>query len=174
MYSFRIKADAADIDVPTVRSLLVFAAIILAISRNNNTYVLNIIASIVFIAAAFFAEVILVKHRVHPFIITGIAAVLLAICTFNLVFPAAVMAIAFIARYFYVHPVVEIEEKGIRLKRSFSNKMYDWPAFNNVVLKDGLLSLDFKNNKLLQLELDSTARADEQQFNVFCANKINS
>jgi hypothetical protein len=38
----------------------------------------------------------------------------------------------------------------------FINKEYQWSDFNNIVLKDGLLTLDFANNKIIQVEPDWT------------------
>jgi hypothetical protein len=52
---------------------------------------------------------------------------------------------------------------------------YDWSAFNNVILKDGLLTLDFKNNRLLQKEVaddDEEDDADEEEFNAFCRARL--
>lgn len=169
MYSFKIKADASDIDIPAVRSLLVFAAIIIAISRNNNIYAINIVACIVLLIAAFIAELILVKYRIHPLIVIGVSAVLLALCTYNIIFPVIMMVIAVAIKYFYVPPVVDVKEEGIRIKKTFANKLYEWASFNHVILKDGLLTLDFKNNKVLQLELRDNA--DEDSFNKFCSQK---
>jgi hypothetical protein len=48
---------------------------------------------------------------------------------------------------------------------------FDWSAFNNVILKDGLLTLDFKNNRLIQKEVaddEDEDDADEEEFNAFC------
>lgn len=49
-----------------------------------------------------------------------------------------------------------------------------WSAFNNVILKDGLLTLDFKNNRLLQKEVldDGEEEADEDEFNAFCRERL--
>jgi hypothetical protein len=52
---------------------------------------------------------------------------------------------------------------------------YDWSAFNNVILKDGLLTLDFRNNRLLQKEVvddDEEDDADEEEFNSFCRSRL--
>jgi hypothetical protein len=52
---------------------------------------------------------------------------------------------------------------------------YYWSAFNNVILKDGLLTLDFKNNRLLQKEVaddDEEDDADEEEFNSFCRSRL--
>jgi hypothetical protein len=45
-------------------------------------------------------------------------------------------------------------------------KKYNWSEIDNVILKDGLLTVDFKNNKLFQKEIDSGENeAGEQEFN---------
>src|SRR5690606_30064060 len=45
-------------------------------------------------------------------------------------------------------------------------KKYKWSEIENVVLKDGLLTVDFRNNKLFQKEIDTGENeASEQEFN---------
>ena len=52
---------------------------------------------------------------------------------------------------------------------SLPKKYIAWQDMRNVVLKDGLLTLDFKNNKLVQHELSTaTAAQVENEFNAFC------
>jgi hypothetical protein len=52
---------------------------------------------------------------------------------------------------------------------------FDWTAFNNVILKDGLLTLDFKSNRLIQKEVaddDDDDDADEEEFNLYCRGRL--
>lgn len=54
-------------------------------------------------------------------------------------------------------------------------KKYHWSDFTNIVLKDGLLTLDFANNKLLQREIeddDDDDDADEKEFNEYCQRQL--
>jgi hypothetical protein len=53
-------------------------------------------------------------------------------------------------------------------------RRFGWSAFNNVMLKDGLLTLDFKNNRLLQKEVDEEeeGEADEDEFNAYCRDML--
>ena len=56
---------------------------------------------------------------------------------------------------------------------SFPKKIYPWNTFRNIVLKDGLLTIDFKNNKLIQKELESvTTKKEEEEFNEFCQVRL--
>jgi hypothetical protein len=52
---------------------------------------------------------------------------------------------------------------------------YDWSSFNNVLLKDGLLTLDFSNNRLLQKEVADDEDEDdveEEEFNAYCRDRL--
>ena len=54
-------------------------------------------------------------------------------------------------------------------------RRFEWSAFNNVVLRDGLLTLDFSNNRLMQKEVaddEEEDDADEEEFNAFCRDRL--
>lgn len=55
------------------------------------------------------------------------------------------------------------------IKRKFS-----WSSFNQIMLKEGLLTLDFKNNKVFQKETldDEEPDADEEEFNDYCRKQL--
>lgn len=58
---------------------------------------------------------------------------------------------------------------------SFPKKVLLWNDVNNVMIKDGLLTIDKKNNHLLQKEIDGEVSADiETEFNKFCSSCISS
>ncbi|MEI8075155.1 MAG: hypothetical protein WCH78_10430 [Bacteroidota bacterium] len=58
---------------------------------------------------------------------------------------------------------------------SFPKKIYQWGELNNAIIKDGIITLDFKNNKLLQKEIQSgSTLQDELDFNEFCKNQLNA
>jgi hypothetical protein len=57
---------------------------------------------------------------------------------------------------------------------SFPKKRYTWDAFQNIVLKDGLLTLDYKNNTLFQKQIESSVEKElEDAFNLFCQERLN-
>jgi len=54
-------------------------------------------------------------------------------------------------------------------------KKYDWSQLSNVVLKDGLLTIDFHNNHLLQREVEDEEDEEdvpEEEFNEFCRAQL--
>ena len=55
---------------------------------------------------------------------------------------------------------------------SLPQKNISWPELNAIILKDGLLTIDFKNNKLIQQTIDENSTVNEQDFNEFCRQQL--
>lgn len=55
---------------------------------------------------------------------------------------------------------------------SFPPKNIRWTELNNVILKDGLLTIDFKNNKIIQQLIDENNPVDELEFNQYCREQL--
>lgn len=56
---------------------------------------------------------------------------------------------------------------------SFPVKTIEWSQLNNAILKDGILTIDFKNNKIIQAEIEDTANnINEKDFNDFCRQHL--
>lgn len=68
--------------------------------------------------------------------------------------------------------LVLINNEGI-IYPSFPEKKITWEELQNVVLKDGILTIDFKNDKLLQADVDiDTTSTAEAVFNQYCQEKL--
>ena len=69
---------------------------------------------------------------------------------------------------------VVFSHEGIQLTRVFKTILFPWTALTNVVLKDDILTIDFKTNKIIQVEIVETAMTvDEAEFNRFCTGQLN-
>lgn len=67
-----------------------------------------------------------------------------------------------------VTPEYAFDDEGV-VFNSFPQKKYLWKEVNNAVLKSGMLTLDFKNNKLIQKEVnDDVPDSVEKEFNAYC------
>lgn len=64
----------------------------------------------------------------------------------------------------------EIKENGL-----FGKKIR-WEDLNQVIIKDDILTIDFKNNKLIQAETDDEDddeyEVGDDEFNTYCRNRI--
>jgi hypothetical protein len=93
-------------------------------------------------------------------------------------------SIPWIGAFFFLLAFLEYQTKrpleiGFHHDRVVINTLikqrFDWSAFNNVILRDGLLTLDFSNNRLLQKEVadeEDEDDADEEEFNAFCRARL--
>lgn len=85
------------------------------------------------------------------------------------------VALLFIVFILFDHQSRQPLEIGVSDEKivinTFFRRRYEWSVFSNVVLKDGLLTLDFKNNKVLQREV-VVRDTDETEFNSFCREQV--
>jgi len=67
---------------------------------------------------------------------------------------------------------IGVDKDGVSVN-NFPIKKYDWASLSNVVIKDGLITIDYKNNKLFQRELESDVSPElEKEFNEFCSSQL--
>jgi hypothetical protein len=59
-------------------------------------------------------------------------------------------------------------------RKAFPYKKYSWQELDNVMLKDGILTIDFKDNKITQAEIDPATSIDERQFNSFASINLST
>jgi hypothetical protein len=93
--------------------------------------------------------------------------------------PIPWLGLVFMALTFLEYQTKRPLEIGFDLDRIVINSLitrrFTWSDFNNIILKDGLLTLDFKNNRLLQREVaddEDEDDADEEEFNMFCREQL--
>jgi hypothetical protein len=106
---------------------------------------------------------------------------LLAAVGWIAVTPMPWIAAIFVILFFLEHQTKRPLEIGFDLDRIVINSLirrrYAWTDLTNVVLKDDLLTLDFKNNKLLQKEVvddEDEDNADEEEFNMYCRQRLSA
>ncbi len=68
--------------------------------------------------------------------------------------------------------VVTVDDHKISYP-SFPNRNIAWHDLNNLILKDRILTIDFRDNKLIQQDIDSKSyHVNEQEFNDFCKQQL--
>lgn len=69
--------------------------------------------------------------------------------------------------------IVEASAESVVVKRAFGITRYGWNQLDNVILKDGLLTIDLASNKMIQAELtENNETVDEGTFNLFCREHL--
>jgi len=173
MYTFNIKDNTPDINMVVTRCLLGMAAIASLLYRNASNFAINIIAAILLLIAAFFVNKLMVKYKVNTIVILSLAAIIFFIATHSIAFALMLVLSSIIIKKLYKQPVINVNSHGIIINKTLSNTTHLWSEFNNIILKDDLLTLDFKDNKLLQLNIEADETlTDESSFNNFCSRFI--
>jgi len=68
---------------------------------------------------------------------------------------------------------IKVDFNGASLPTTFSEKVISWSHLNNLILRNDLLTLDFKDNKVLQLEvLDEPGADKEAEMNAFFKSRL--
>ncbi len=170
MYLFKIKADKREIEIPVTRSIIGVAFVITLLYTNGHYPYMGYTLALALLLLFFIASVIIIRFKVNSLLVAGTSCILLFAATQVILFSLLLFAIAVVVKAAYVQPQVDFNNECVKIKKTFYSKAYLWQELNNVILKDNLLTLDFKNNKVLQLEVEGNN--DGAPFNNFCTKKI--
>lgn len=128
-----------------------------------------IMFAIVFFTQRFFRKTVY-KFGLHPYFSISIV---LWIILDNYWFAGTMLLFDLLHTLATKIPVVNISKGNIYYPSLFRKKI-GWDSLNNVILKDGLLTIDFKNNKIIQQLIDEEkTKVDEKEFNEFCRRQLN-
>lgn len=100
---------------------------------------------------------------------------MLAICWMIFLFVVpAIICLAMGFSYFIGKKDIHfhINHSGIH-QLNFPKRNYVWASLSNVILKDGLLTIDFIDNRLIQLPISNFLEIDERDFNQKVQEQIN-
>ena len=67
--------------------------------------------------------------------------------------------------------LIKVSETEV-LYPSFPPHHIAWNELSNIVLRDGLLTIDLKNNKLIQQLIEETNTVNQDEFNEFCRRRL--
>ena len=65
-----------------------------------------------------------------------------------------------------------VSEKSIVVPGLSGDRIIEWSDLSNAVKKYDLLTFDFKNNKLLQVQVTGDENIDENEYNQFCTHQL--
>ncbi|MEO5892804.1 MAG: hypothetical protein ABIQ31_21320 [Ferruginibacter sp.] len=171
MYTFIIKDEGPDLDIVITRAMLALTAVATLVYRTDHYYYLNLLSAFVLVISAIFIKALLVKFRITRFALLTGAAVILFIATRSVIFAVILLVYGYFFKFLNRKPMILVTGEGVTVKKLLSSPAYQWNEFSNIILKDNLLTIDFKNNKLIQVSIDeSKMTIDEKEFNEFCSH----
>ena len=161
------------LDVAILRTLFLAGTVAAIFFNHNVSLAARYIPAIVLLVALLFTKVFLLTRKVSKYLLLLIGAAVLFIALHSVTGTILFFLAGLLPRLFYKAPEVLVDNETIVLKRMIGSNSYNWNEFNNIILKDNLLTLDFKNNKVLQLEIEGASeKTDEASFNQFCKDHL--
>jgi hypothetical protein len=172
MFTFILKENKAGIEIVVTRVLLAIAGIV-TLLYGRADYFISVSTAIVLLTISYFVQTISIRFKISRLGVLIIAAIILFMGTLSFIFTGILLCYAFLLKFLQKKPEVIITNDNVVIKKVFGDEVILWSQFNNIILKDGLLTLDFVDNKLLQLIVDEDKTVvDEKQFNLFCSERL--
>lgn len=89
---------------------------------------------------------------------------------FMVLIAGALGMVCFIERRWTAPYEVRVGAGGVWFPHLFKARLLDWDQFNHLILRDNLLTMDMRSNRVLQLELERPVPpGTAEAFNAFCA-----
>ena len=175
MFTFFINETATKFLVTTTRALLFFAAFTCFITVPKYSMWLPILLGALLILAAFFLPYFLQKNKHAITIIMLFASSCLILITGSFIVAGILFFGSVVLKKVYINPTIIFTHNDICITKTISKKYHKWNDCDNVVYKGGLLTIDFKNNRIIQLPINTgISGVDESTFNLFCKKKLNT
>ena len=169
MYTIQIREPRTNLAAMLIRALLALAALTSLVITSNSNYWINVFAAIFLLLSALFTDLLLDKWGVKKIILLLVASIVLLVATNSFIISLSLALFGMLSSYFNPSHRIHINQQLIELQNGIFGKSYYWTEFSNVILKDELLTLDFKNNRLIQLVVDvNCTPVNEIEFNEFC------
>ncbi len=68
--------------------------------------------------------------------------------------------------------LIVVSESNVILPGLTGQRIIEWSQLTNVIKRDDLLTLDFKNNRLMQVQIINGDDVPENEFNQFCRQQL--
>lgn len=112
------------------------------------------------------------KTQLVPFAIVFVVMAIVWIIYGNYWLSAAMIILAFLDFNVRKKPTVDFSDDGIEMN-VFPKRRFRWGQMGNVILKDRILTLDFKDDRLIQTEIaEESWRIHEGIFNEYCRERL--
>ncbi len=152
-------------------TLISFTCLLIIGSKPNKTYIITITVILIELIVNYYKKKkgLPVNHN-YSFSICFVAWLTIAYRNW-------LLAVLYLVALFTETEVkkahqVRVNENGITIN-VFPKKFFQWAHFVNVLIKDNILTIDFKNNKILQKETQSEVSTElQREFNEFCRKQL--
>lgn len=172
-YEIFVKNDRTETEILATRALLAIAGVAAYVYASEWNYYAGLALSALLFLSSFFVKTILNRFKINRFLLFGLVALLIFVTTRSVWFAVVLAVYGFFFQMLEKRVKVEFDGTAIIIHYVFFKRPVQWDKLNNVVLKDRILTIDFKTDKLMQAEIAAESfEIDEKSFNRFCAEQL--
>lgn len=162
----KIKASRIITFLIVTLNVLIFVSRLFNVSKRSSA-----LAALGFIAVYIIYRLYMARKRMQPFFFDEWIYFILMIL-WNDIYPMTILCMfLFVSYTVSIQKIIYSFDTSFVTQKNFPWKKYHWNELSNVILKDNLLTLDFKNNKLMQAEIIN-ADINEAAFNTFAKKQL--
>lgn len=173
-YEIILKNNQSEAEILVTRCLFAVAAVASFVYAGEKTdYYLGVTLGIVLVILSLFVKTIINRYKLSRLALMGTGAIFTFITTGSILFAVILLIEGVFFQMLNKKVRVDINAESVIVQYVFQQKAYKWTWLQNVILKDGILTVDFKDDRLLQSEIETDlSAADESKFNEFCREQL--
>jgi hypothetical protein len=166
VYSFRLKEENKNFDIVLTKTILAVDATV-AFLQMHVLGLVGLLIGVFFIVLTFYVREYSKRMPLIIIIIGGIFS--LCLLTATPYFILILVLYWFLNKTINKHRTVEVSDKGVIIINPFSAKKYEWNQILFIVLKDGVLTIQFSNEHFFQSDVEWEINLfSDNEFNQFC------
>ena len=168
-----LKDNRTEMETLVTRVMLVIAAVAAYVYATEWNYYAGLALSFLLLLSSVFVKTIVDKFKINRLVLLGLAALLTFVTTRSLGVAVGLILLGIFLHLLKRKIRVELKDDEIIIHHVFHMRPIPWDKLNNVILKDRILTIDFKSDKLMQAEIASESfDIDEKLFNGFCTRQL--
>lgn len=165
-YQFNIAERLLLVETYVLRGLILAAIIGIWLYGRLDSMFPALLGTATLLTVFFLIEPLQNRLGTHRWLLVLFTGLIFFSITIQWFYTAFLFAVGFLSTRFNRSPLIVLDTKGILVQRLIGRQTIQWNSLQWVVLKDGVLTLDFKNNRVLQLDiLPGESPIQEADFN---------
>jgi len=169
LYLFSLKNNRTNADVVFIRGLFAVTGSV-AFAQSFYHGMFAFVIGLILIAVSFFVKRIKQSYKISTTVFLLLGTAILCGITQAWYFVFIPILYLGLEKVLGKETFVQVDDNNVIIKKPLSTKSFAWKEIEHIVLKDGLLTIDFNNNHFIQSEIDTDT--EEEKFNQYCTSHL--
>lgn len=172
-FSFHIVGQKAALQVIFLRAILFLAALGSIFFDAYRSRFIVLFGVLILLLISVFIKVLIARLGARLYLFFIFISLFLFALNQSIIFSILLLIFYFLSTFFYRKTALDLDENALSIPGPFGSRRVIWRDLENVVFKDGLITVDFKSNRVLQLSAEPVdCDFDSALFNEFCQKRL--